>query len=481
MMRIAALLLLVLGAGLIACGSPQPDDGFDGLVDLSDGPPNVIIIALDTWRADHMGAYGSEDVRTPVLDAFAREAILFEDCASTSTWTLPSFASMFTGLYPSEHRTLGGEKRSILPSSVIPLAERLQVAGFTTSAFVAVDYLRDPFGLQRGFQSHRDFSGWPVNGRVRKYERVLRNDLREPPGDPWLLFVHYFDAHDPYEPPDEFDRMYYEGDPYAEPEYASNSIDVIYSDQNRIHQDPRERYRWLEGVRDLQFPVKQYAGGVTYLDHHVGAALDTLRSTGLIDESIVIVVADHGEHLTEHDVYFTHRLPYAECLQVPLMIRLPHGKGGGTRIGTPVSLVDFLPTVMDLIGMPVEDAMSGISLAPLMRGEEIAPRLLYAEYGATDKFWAKSVWDADWRYTEILLDGKLTAELFNRALDPREELDLAEQRPDLVELYSAALDLRFGPERRRVQDRDAPPTPVQLDPEVEERLRALGYVDGGGR
>jgi arylsulfatase A-like enzyme len=375
---------------------------------------------------------------------------------------------------------VGGRKRSILPSKVVPLAERLQVSGDATSAFVAVDYLCKPFGLQRGFDSHSDYSEWPVNGRVRKYERPLRKTIMNPPADPWLLLVHYFDAHDPYEPPSPFDRMYYEGDPFAEPENPSRSIDVIYSDENRIRQDPRKRYRWLDGVRDLEFPVKQYAGGITYLDQHVGVALDTMRATGLIDESIVIVVADHGEHLDEHDIYFTHRLPYAECLQVPLMIRLPHAKGAGMRINTPVSLIDVLPTVMDLIGMPVEDAMSGISLTPLMREEEIKPRLLFAEYGATEQYWGKSVWDADWRYTEIMLGEVFTAELFDRSTDPREENDRAAQRPDLVELYAAALDLRFGPERRLVQDKQAAPIPVELDPEVEERLRALGYVDGGG-
>jgi arylsulfatase A-like enzyme len=465
---------------VFACGTDEPVAEFEGLVDLRQGPPNVVILALDTWRADHMGVYGNEEVRTPALDAFAREAIVFEDCASTSTWTLPSFASMFTGLYPSEHRTVGGEKRSILPSKVIPLAERLQVSGYTTSAFVAVDYLCKPFGLQRGFDSHRDYSGWPVNGRVRKYERVLRKEIRSPSENPRLLLVHYFDAHDPYEPPDEFDRMYYRGDPFAEPEDPSRAIDVIYSEQNRINQDPKKRYRWLEGVKDMEFPVKQYAGGITYLDHHVGAALDTLRATGLMDESIVIVVADHGEHLTEHDVYFTHRLPYAECLQVPLMIRLPGARGAGMRVSTPVSLVDFVPTVMDLIGMPVEDAMSGTSLTPLMRGEEIEPRLLFAEYGATAENWAKSVWDANWRYTEMMLGGLFTAELFDRSADPGESRDVAGERSDLVELYAAALDLRFGEERRLIQDQDAVPNPVVLDPEVEERLRALGYVDGGG-
>jgi arylsulfatase A-like enzyme len=293
--------------------------------------------------------------------------------------------------------------------------------------------------------------------------------------------VHYFDAHDPYEPPDEFDRMYYEDDPYAEPDDPLRSIDVIYSGRSRIQQDPRERYEWLEGVRDLEFPVRQYAGGISYVDHHIGTVLDSLRANGRLDDSIVIVVADHGEHLTEHDVYFTHRLPYAECLQVPLMIRLPGARGAGMRIADPVSLIDLMPTLMDLIGRPVEDRVTGSSLVPLMRGDEMPPRLLFAEYGARGGNWAKSVWDDEWRYTEIFLRGKRTAELFDRRADPAEENNLAEDRPDLVELFSAALDLRFGTERRLIQEADAEAVPVDLDPAVIERLRALGYVDAAGR
>jgi arylsulfatase A-like enzyme len=235
--------------------------------------------------------------------------------------------------------------------------------------------------------------------------------------------------------------MYYEGDPEVEPVDPDRNIDVIYSARNRINADPRVRYRWLEGVRDLEFPVREYAGGISYLDHHVGAVLDSLRANGVMDKSIVMVVADHGEHLTEHDIYFTHRLPYAECLQVPLMIRLPHGVQSGRRVSAPVSLADILPTLMELVGIDVEQELSGRSLVGMMRGGDAEPRLLFAEYGTSDVHWGKSVWDADWRYTEIRSDSVFTAELFDRRGDPREEHDLAGV--------------------------------------IEERLRALGYVDGG--
>ena len=475
--RGSLLWILFLFAGCAGPDSP-PDDV--GLIDLSGGTPNIVILALDTFRADHVGTLGNDWISTPTLDEFAREAVVFEDCASNSTWTLPAFASMFTGRLPSEHRAIGG-RHSRLPSDIVPLAERLQVQGFETTAFVAVDFLDDPFGLDRGFDRHQNYSEWPVNGRLRKSTRSILKAIGQSHSTPWFLLVHYFDAHDPYEPPDDFDRMYYEGDPELAPEAPERSIEVIYSAKNRIATDPRKRYQWLSGMGDLQYPVKQYAAGVSYVDHYLQEVLDQLRETGLMDESIVIIVADHGEHLTEHDVYFTHRLPYAECLQVPLMIRLPHAKEGGRRVSSPVSLADLMPTLMDLIGTPLEEDCTGVTLSPLMRGGSLQPRLLFAEYGASPETWAKSVWDADWRYTEIQLDSLLTVELFDRHADPREEVNLAKQRPDLVELYSAALDVRFGPERRLLSQPGTKPDAVELAPEVEERLRALGYLGGRGR
>lgn len=457
----------------VSCGAGDP------LVDVSEGLPNVVLIGLDTFRADHIGALGSDLARTPQLDRFAAESIVFTDCASTSTWTLPAFASVFTGRLPAEHRTIGGEWIR-LPMDEIPLAERLKANGYHTTAFVAVDYLGKEFGMDRGFDRHLNHSQFPVNGRLEHYDRRLRNVLRVPPREPWFLFAHYFDAHDPYEAPAPFGRMYYEGDEKVEPGDPARSIDVIYSERNRIRQNPQRRYAWLEGVRDLEFPVREYAAGVSYVDHHVGVTLDSMRSTGVLDESIVIILADHGEHLTEHDTFFTHRWPYAETLQVPLMIRLPRGVGAGMRIDAPVSLVDVLPTLLDLLGLESAPGLTGQSLTGLMRGEGAEPRLLFAEYGAKSEWNARSVWDADWRYTEFVDGGVLTASLFDRRADPREEHDLAPEHPELVELYAAALQARFGSDRPSILVPGAVAPEVELDPETRARLQALGYVDVGG-
>jgi len=463
------LLLLLAIAG---CAKSEP------LVDLSAGRPNVVIFALDTFRADHVGALGSEIARTPELDRLAAESVLFTDCSSAATWTLPSFASLFTGKLPGDHQTIGGD-HSKLPGSEVTLAERFHAAGYLTSGLVAVDFLGPGFGLNRGFEQYAVHTVGTVNGRLRRYKRPVLEMFRAAPRDPWFLLVHYFDAHDPYLPPDEFDRLYYEGDETAEPADPARSIDVIYSARNRIRQDPRERYEWLEGVRDLEYPVRQYAGGVSYVDHHFGEAIQQMRDHGALDDTIVIVLGDHGEHLTEHDVYFTHRLPYAECLHVPLMIRLPGGRLGGTRIDAPVSLVDVQSTLLELLELEPAPDQEGRSLVPLMRGEDPGPRLLYAEHGSEPDHWAKSVWDDRWRYTEIRDGERFSAELFDRRADPREEHDLSAARSEVAARYAGYLDERFGVDRANLRG-EPESAPARIDPEMRERLEALGYTGSGG-
>jgi len=464
---LVAVLVLLAGCGRAERREP--------LIDPSLGPPNVLFLVLDTFRADHLGVYGATEVETPNLDAFAEEAIVFDDAASTSTWTLPSMSSVYTGREPQHHTAIGGERLRI-PESMPVMAEILRTRGYETWGLVAVDYLGKGFGMDRGFQQFRAQVTGPVSTRLRNYQSRVAGTLSVPPREPWFGLVHYFDAHDPYRPPKPFDRMYYEGEPDSIPDDPVRSIDVIYSDRNRIAQNPRKRYRWMRDVKDLLFPVKQYAAGVTYLDDHLGQVFERLRNNGHLDDTIVVVLADHGEHLTEHDVYFTHRLPYAEVLQVPLMIRLPGGRLGGTRVQDPVSLVDVLPTLMELLDQPLESPVDGVSLVPAIRGDDLGERLLFAEYGAGSRNWAKSVWNAQWRYTEMSLDGVQTAELFDRRSDPREEEDLADIRPEVVGTLRAALDLHFGPERRVVATEDDRPADT-MDPETEERLRALGYIE----
>jgi len=466
-----ASILLGLGLLLTATGAHASDRE---LVDRKVGLPHVILLGLDTVRADHLGCYGNEWVQTPHFDRFAESAVLFEDCSSSSSWTLPAFASLFTGLLPHRHGAVGG-KRNRLDPRAVTIAEVLAAHGYRTTSFVAVDFLTAAFGMARGFSDRESYVKGPISGRSEYYQdEVLRRIGQQQPR-PWFLFTHYFDAHDPYFAPEPYGRMYYEGDPYLKPEDPARDIEIIYGAQNRIGAKPRSRYQWLNGIEDLEFPVKEYAAGVTYLDAQVGAVLDSLEAAGYYENSIIVVVADHGEHLTEHETYFTHRFPYVECAQVPLMIRLPGGAQGGRRVADPVSLVDVVPTLMELLGLPVEQDLDGQSLVPTMRGERLDDRVLYAEYGGRPRNRVKAVWNRSYRFLEFSIGDENWVELYDRRRDRAETENIASREPRHVVDFQALLTRRFGPERHILESLSEDPPP--LDPEVEARLRALGYIE----
>lgn len=440
-------------------------------------PLNLVLIGLDTFRADHLGCYGNREVRTPELDALARESVLFENCYANATWTLPSYATLMTGMLPHDHALIGGEYQT-LARDHLTLAQLLRSAGWFTRAIVAVDWLTRGFNLDRGFAKHEAHVDSPVTGRLRIYQRRVLDFVTSPRARPYFLFAHYFDTHDPYDPPAPWGRMYYPGDP-RDPQHRS--LAIIHSSRNRVEKGVEHRYRWLDGITDLQYPVKQYAAGVTFLDHHVGQVIAAMRKSGELDRAIVVVTADHGEHLTEHDIYFTHRYPYEENLHVPLLIRMPGAEQGGRRVTEQVTLLDVLPTLLELLQVDPPYPLEGRSLVPLLRGKSLraAPGPLgglhFAEYGADRPGYAKAVWDADWRLIRFVEPDSTWVELYDRRLDRAETRNLAAARPDVAARLVAALDHRF-PADSPLSAAGAPAEAAPLDAEALERLRALGYI-----
>ena len=445
--------------------------------------PNVILIGLDTVRADHLGVYGNASIETPAINAFAAESAVFERASSAAPWTLPSFASIFTGLLPSEHGAIGALHNQLAPEHTT-LAEILQRQGFSTRAFVGVDLLTSEFGLDQGFDEVTAHVGGSVSGRSKEYEQQIFRFLSSPPDEPYLLFAHYFDAHDPYDPPEPYDRMYYSGDPRRPDE---NSMAVLYGPSNRIQSRPEERYRWLEGITDIDYPISQYAAGISHIDHLVGRLLEKLRETGELERSIVTLVSDHGEHLTEHDIYFSHRFPYEETLHVPLIVRLPEPirreldkkVPRGRRIAEEVSTIDILPTLLELLGVPAPTSVAGQSLVPLLSGQppSAPPRLLIAEFGvpnAAHGVYAGSVWDERFRYIQFTANGNTHAELYDHDRDPAEERDVIGEHPRTAERLRSALDAHLSLIAEPGEGR-APRDPINA--ETLGRLQALGYGD----
>lgn len=383
--------------------------------------PDVVMIAIDTLRGDHVHCLGNDWIRTPNLDALARDGVLFTRCFATAPWTLPSFASIFTGLTPSHHGTVGGTCE-ILDDRFTTLAEHLAGVGYRTYGYATVKWLTPPFGMAQGFNfelpvaAPAGLEGGPLVTAMGRATFDLPRDK------PLFTFLHYFDAHAPYAPPPPFARMYYQGDERAP---GAPVLDFLRSPANAAPNRATGIYDWLAGVTDLQFPAREYAAGVSYTDDHVGRIVAELKRRKRYDDTLIIVVADHGEHLGEHGLWFTHALPYQETLHVPLLIKLPRGTAAGRRIDTPVSTLDILPTLLDWLGLPAASPGDGRSLRDLVEGrDQGGASLLVAEQGSEPEDLAKSLIDWPWKLILFRSPAGDRYELYDLDRDPGERHDL---------------------------------------------------------
>jgi arylsulfatase A-like enzyme/Tfp pilus assembly protein PilF len=392
---------------------------------------DVVFVTLDTLRADRLGCYGFRGIETPAIDSLAKEGVLFEQVTATVPLTFPSHSSIFTGLIPPHHgvRDNGG---FFLDDSKTTLAERLKQAGYTTGAFVAAWVLESRWGLAQGFDHYSD------KFDLSQY-KVLSLGTVQKPGDEvmtdalaWLdsvrdrkffAWIHLYDPHAPYEPPE----------PY------------------------RSRY-----------PGQPYLGEIAYTDHVVGRLLDWLRQQGLMDRTLIVLTADHGESLGDHGESTHAYFIYDATTHVPLIFRTPWGHRGRSR--GQVSSVDIMPTVLDLVGLPPQEGIDGRSLvrAVLDPGADLA-HVAYSEtYFPRYHF--------GWQHLQGLRNGLYqfieapTPELYDLRADPGEGANI-------YKAYSRrGQELRAAMEGMVHTGETAVPERQSLDPETLQRLAALGYV-----
>lgn len=394
----------------------------------------LVLVSIDTLRADRLPAYGYEGVETPAIDRLVADAVLFERAYSHSPQTLPAHVSMFTGLLPVEHGVrdnLGfavGPEQTLLPELLTPL-------GYRSAAVVSSYVLRKEVGLARGFETYDDrLPQAPPSASSVQVQRdgsdslqVAERWLEEAavPGAPVFLFLHLYEPHTPYAPPDRFAR------------YAP------------------------------------YDGEIAYADEIVGRLFDTLRARGLYDEALIVLLSDHGEGLGDHGEQEHGVFLYDEAIRVPLVVKLPGGREAGRRVAVPVQHIDLLPTLLDLVGAPAPATLRGRSLRPLLTGDEGGwpERNLYAEalYPRYHFGWSElyALTTARHRYIRAPRE-----ELYDLGADPDERENLAAQRGRTVRDLRAALDdLRgAGPLR----------APAAVTDDALRRLRSLGYLGGGG-
>ncbi|HJL19150.1 MAG TPA: sulfatase [Sandaracinaceae bacterium LLY-WYZ-13_1] len=424
-------------------------------------PRHVLVYLIDTLRADRLRAYAPDTrVRTPGFGRFARSASVFDRARAQENWTKPSVATLLSSLMPWEHTAFSDA--SAIPRSVRLLPEMLHDRGFATAGFVANGYVSNRFGFRRGWDTWRNY----IRERRRTRGEVLAADalawLDERPSEqPFFLYVHAIDPHVPYRAPDDFVALY-DDTPYRGPvDFSRDAALLEHVKTGQIRLNARDRAR-LAALYDAE---------VSYQDTQLAALLAGLERRGLAEDTMVVVTADHGEELFDHgSVGHGHSL-YEELIHVPLAIRVP-GLDAPRRVEGAVGLVDVAPTILDALGEPIPDELSGRSLLPMLRGHgRTAPPVSVAGFM---EHW-RSV--ATGRY-KLVARSRGRYALFDLADDPGEQHDLADERPMTVAYLRGLLGLRLAEARgsaHRARRRHRA-SEATIDDELEAQLRALGYV-----
>jgi len=432
-MKLRATLLCL--AGVVACSQGDPTGVGDTKDFVTPHRPSVFLITLDTTRADHIGPYGADNVETPALSELAEQGIVFEHAVATAPVTGPAHASLLTGLHPRRH----GVRNNLthhLPEDVPTLAEWLSVAGYRTAAFVSAVVLEGRYGFDQGFEVYDDDLRSEVTNRITPMlterpaaataDRALA--WLDALGDdqPYFLWVHFYDPHLPYSPPS----------PWA------------------------EKYR-----------NRPYDGEIAYMDSQVGRLLQHPKAAA--DNVVVMAIGDHGEGLGDHGENAHGLLAYESTIRVPWILKLPGGPAG-VRIAAPISQVDLVPTIVEMVTADSATGFEGLegrSLLPLLHGDGWnAERLLFAE--AESPFftygWARlrSVRQGSLKYIDAPVP-----ELYDLERDPGENSNLAEERG--ADVRRLAVEIEAWSASEHDFGGTAP-----VDAQTAEMLRALGYSAG---
>jgi arylsulfatase A-like enzyme len=433
-------------------------------------PHNLVVISIDTLRADHLSLYGYGRDTSPALDAFAADALVFESAWSQSPKTAESHMTLFTGLYPLAHgvRNLRDESES-LSEDVPTLAAILRRAGYRTAAYHGGGNLDAELGFDRGFDSYE--RPGDVGEVFARGAAWLEDAAGDPGRSPFFLLLHTKVLHDPYEPPPAYAAL------FADPDYAGD-IGLSESERRRarseggwwlLHRrywervDPRDPAD-VQHLRDL------YDALIRLMDDHLASFLERYRELGFGRNTLVVFTSDHGEEFLEHRG-FRHGSVYREVLHVPLVLRLPEADARGRRVAQSVGLVDVLPTLLDWLGLPTPEHVQGSSFAALLGGAAAGAHPVYSEWAARG---VRALRIGDWKY----VNRRVAEELYDLAADPDEQRDLLRRHPEI------AARLRRDAERMAAAGADFAAglrrgARFGLDPQAREQLEALGYLGGG--
>ena len=342
--------------------------------------PDVLLVTVDTLRADHVGAYGFELDATPSLDSLARRGVVFERAIAASSFTTPSHASILTSLGVREH-SIGFETGGTRLDKEFTLAMAFRKAGYATAAFVGNAMLKRRVGLDRGFDLYDDETPQSERNRPFSFERIAGDttdralDWLRSQREPWFLWVHYQDPHGPYTPPAPFerDRKLQLESPVGEPTLSVNQ-DELTNGKGGI-----PSYQSLPGLFRLSEYRSRYAGEIRYFDQQMGRLFAGAEAATSQPGLIILVTSDHGESFGEDDYYLVHgHGTTPDQTWVPLVVAAPGLQP--VRRAEPVHHIDIMPTLLELAGIPQPDSLTGLALGPFLRAHQPIPeRLLFSE------------------------------------------------------------------------------------------------------
>ncbi len=413
--------------------------------------PNVLLITLDTVRADHCSVYGYRRPTTPAMEQVAREGVLMLAAYAPTALTGPSHATMFTALYPQTHGFVRNGNQ--LDSKARTLAEVLAEAGYQTAAVVSAMPVHRRFGLDQGFELYEDDLGRRLERDARETVdlavRWLRGERRAE--QPFFLWVHLFDPHSPYLPPMRYRELF------------------------------PEAKRISETVSMLDLTIARYDAEIRETDDAIASLLQVLDEEQLSPSTLLVIAGDHGEGLMQHSI-MEHGLEiYEEAIRVPLLLRWPDQLPAKAQVSEPVQLLDLTPTVLDLVRVPYEpSAVQGISLARALTGDEhLDPeREVYLQRrflgtGMVQGFEIKGeklgLRKGSWKYIEARGEG--TYELYNLARDPAETSNLYSKQPEVSQELATLLRTWYESTPSGTGEEQ------EIGEEDREKLRALGYTE----
>jgi arylsulfatase A-like enzyme len=499
-----------------------------------DAAPNLLLIVVDTLRADHVGVYGG-DIATPNIDGLAARGVTFERAYAHIPITGPSHASLFTSLLPFEHSVHNNGQ--ILDPSFETLAELLRDSGRNTTAVVSLGVLKQKFGIGRGFDQYRDDFGHDWMKDASQVNQEVFEILEGGFARPYFLWVHYSDPHEPYAPPNlEYTRIPLALNGEAIGELTANgrgqSFEIelqpgvnrlrfrdVGANRSRLFRltnirlgdrslEVRPPKEWKTREKRVgraayqgRFPAtvelvnpsaevrhavletackrvlkgneidERYALEVEYVDQQIGLLLSRFHELGLLENTLILFVSDHGEGLGDHNHIGHISQLYDSLLRVPLIMSYPGRLPEGVVIEEPVSLIDVLPTVSEIFALPRPDVVSGVSLLPLINGAAVESRPVYGVTYRPEAYSDKeAVVARGHKYIRSLTDDREWEELYDLRNDPGELENLAPSAPEILEELRSMLRSRLeGAAMAAVNE-------AELSEEEIKRLRELGYI-----